>query len=225
MPFDIPVDSVSEQVYPRCQSRTVAVIARPHGFVLAGGQSRRMGRDKAMLQFDGQPLLVRQLNLLRPYVGSVAVLGSAGAYDFLTDPVLPDQMPGRGPLAAILTGLGHSCVDWSIFIACDMPLLQSEFIELLLCFIARSNADAIVPLTHSRWQPLCAAYRKSSIRPIREVLGEGNSAVVQALPRLRVDVITEGDLATARLPESIFENVNRLEDWRRILKLTSAQVR
>ena len=225
MPFDTPVDSVPEQVYARCQSRPVAVIARPHGFVLAGGQSRRMGRDKATLPLAGQPLLLRQLNLLRPYVGSVAVLGSAGTYDFLRDPVIPDQMPGRGPLAAILTGLRHSCVDWSIFIACDMPLLQSEFMELLLGFIAKSDADAIVPLTHSRWQPLCAAYRKSSIRGLREVLDEGNSAVVQALPRLRVDVITGSDLATAGLPENIFENVNRLEDWRKILKLTSAKVR
>jgi molybdopterin-guanine dinucleotide biosynthesis protein A len=184
-----------------------------------------MGRDKALLQLDGQPLLLRQLDLLRPYVGSVAVLGSAGAYDFLTDPVVPDRTPGRGPLAALLTGLEHACADWSIFLACDIPLLSSEFIELLIHVMAKSHADAIVPLIRSRWQPLCGAYRKSSIRGIREVLDEGNFAVVQALPRLRVDAITDDDLAMACLPESIFENVNRREDWEKILNLTARRVR
>jgi molybdenum cofactor guanylyltransferase len=225
LPANAAVASVPERVYARCQPRTVAVNARPHGFVLAGGHSRRMGTDKALLLLNGQPLLLRLLNLLRPYVGSVAVLGLAGAYDFLTDPVIPDRTPGRGPLAAILTGLEHSCADWSIFLACDMPLLSSEFIELLLRFIIKSNADAIVPLSRSRWQPLCAAYHKSSIGRIREVLDEGNSAVIQALPRLRVDVITDNDLAIAHLSESIFENVNRLEEWGKIVDLTSARAR
>lgn len=180
-----------------------------------------MGVDKARLELDGQPLLLRMLNLLRPYVDSVAVLGSTCAYSFVRDPIVPDLLPGRGPLAAILTGLEYQASEWAIFLACDSPLLNSRFIQLLLRFIPKSDSDAIVPRTRHGWQPLCAAYRTTSIPRIREVLGGGDFAIVRALTRLRVDEITSDDLAMAGLPESIFENVNRPEDWDRILRLTS----
>lgn len=214
------IASVFEQEYSRCERRRVAVDPHIHGFVLAGGQSSRMGVDKARLELNGQPLLLRMLNLLRPYVNSIAVLGSAGAYSFVHDPIIPDPLPGKGPLAAILTGLEYLPSDWAIFLACDAPLLSRGFIELLLRFITKSDSDAVVPRTRHGWQPLCAAYRTTSIPRIHEVLGEGDFAIVRALARLRVDVITSSDLVVAGLPESIFENANRPQDWERILRLT-----
>lgn len=197
--------------------------SRPQGFVLAGGGSRRMGSDKARLELEGQPLLLRTLNLLRPHVESVAVLGAAGAYDFVRDPIVPDRRPGSGPLAAILTGLEHARGAWSLFLACDLPLLRSEFLELLVRRVARSDADAVVPRTRFGWQPLCAAYRQTAIPRIRKLLGEGRLAVVQALPRLRVETIAEEDLKAAGIPENTFENVNRPEDWERILAASRAR--
>ena len=201
----------------------IALKSRLQGFVLAGGRSHRMGFDKARLVLDHQPLLLRTLNLLRPHVASVAVLGTAGGYDFLTDPVIPDREPGRGPLAAIQNGLEHSLGDWALFLACDMPLLNSGFVELLLEFIANSEADAVIPRTRLVWQPLCGAYRKTASLRIREVLCEGKSAIVEALPRLRVDVITDDDLVMAGLSQNIFDSVNYPEDWRRILNLASTR--
>lgn len=198
---------------------------RLQGFVLAGGRSRRMGSDKARLDLAGQPLLLRILNLLRPHVESVTVLGSAGTYDFFTDPVIPDRKPGRGPLVAILTGLEHSRADWSIFLACDMPLLSSRFIELLLQLMAKSDADAVVPQTGSGWKPVCAAYRKTAIPQIREAIIASEYSVFRTLQRLRLDVITSSGLATAGIAKNIFENVNRPEDWQRILDLASTRVR
>ncbi len=85
----------------------MASVFRSGGFVLAGGQSSRMGFDKARLQIGGQPLLLRTLNLLGTFVDSVAALGSTDDYGFIHDPVIRDRQPDRGPLAAILTGLEH----------------------------------------------------------------------------------------------------------------------
>jgi molybdenum cofactor guanylyltransferase len=193
------------------------------GFVLAGGQSTRMGLDKARLEIAGVPLLLRTVNLLKAHVDSVAVIGPVGRYEFINEPTIPDRWPGKGPLAAILTGLEHLSGDWGIFLACDLPLLDGRFIELLIRRAEASDSDAVVPRTAGGWQPLCAAYCRSSARQIREVIEEGETAIVKVLPRLQVDVITPEDLATAGIEETIFENLNSPEDRERVLGLLSAR--
>ncbi len=75
------------------------------GFVLVGGKSQRMGRDKALLEVKGQPLLLRTVELLRPYVAEVTLLGAPTRNAHFSIPVLPDRYRGRGPLAALCTAL------------------------------------------------------------------------------------------------------------------------
>lgn len=192
--------------------------SRLSGFVLAGGQSRRMGVDKARLEIGGRTMLLRMLDLLRPHVDSVAVLGAAGKYDFVRDLVIPDSRPGDGPLAAILNGLEHSATDWAIFLACDMPLLNRGFIELLTGSLATTDSDAVIARTRSGWQPLCAAYRQTSVPTIRRALAQGESSIVRVLPRLRVHAITGDEFVSAGIDETTFENVNGPGDWERILQ-------
>jgi molybdopterin-guanine dinucleotide biosynthesis protein A len=195
------------------------MIANPRvgGLVLAGGQSRRMGCDKALLKVDGQTLLLRAINLLRPYAGSVAILGPPGRYESLGVPVIPDRWPGQGPLAALLTGLERSANDWNVFLACDLPLLNAQFIELLLRSIQRDNFDAVVPRTSSGWHPLCAAYRRTCAAQMRKSLDAGRPAIVDLLPDLQVDIITEERLTKAEIDEEILLNVNSPKDWQRVL--------
>ncbi len=85
----------------------------------------------------------------------------------------------------------------------------------------------MLPAARSRlsWQPqpLCAAYRRTAIRRIREALDAGDSAVIQALPRLWVETIGEEDLAAAGLPETIFENMNDPQGWERIQRLRAGK--
>lgn len=188
-----------------------------NGFVLAGGCSRRMGRDKAYLKFNGEPLLLRTVKLLEPYLNSVTVLGPRGRYESLGVPVLPDRWPGQGPLGALLTGLESSANGWNIFLACDLPLLNGQFIELLLRSTLAVKLDAVVPRTNEGWHPLCAAYRRTCSAKIRRALEKGKSAIIDVLPHLRVDVITSDRLAGAGIADGIFENVNSPEDWQRVL--------
>lgn len=195
-----------------------------NGFVLAGGRSTRLGVDKARVEIEGVSLLLRTVNLLKPYVDSVAVLGPAGRYEFIHEPTIQDRWPGKGPLAAILTGLERMTGEWGIFIACDLPLVDGRFIELLIRRVAASKPDAVVPRTTGGWQPLCAAYRRSSARQIREAIEEGETAIIRILPRLQVDVITPEDLAIAGMDEAIFENLNSPEDRERVLGLLAARV-
>lgn len=188
-----------------------------NGFVLAGGRSRRMGCDKAYLKLNGQPLLLRAVNLLKAHLASVAVLGPRGRYKSLGVPVLPDRWPGRGPLGALLTGLESSANGWNIFLACDLPLLNGQFIELLLRSTLAVKIDAVVPRTNEGRHPLCAAYRRTCSAKMRRASEKGKSASIDILPHLQVDVITSDRLASAGIADGIFENANSPEDWQRVL--------
>jgi molybdopterin-guanine dinucleotide biosynthesis protein A len=179
-----------------------------------------MGVDKAGLRIDGQPLLLRTVNLLKAHVDSVAVISPAGRYEFIHDPVIPDHWPGKGPLAALLTGLEHSSSEWNVFLACDLPLLDGGFIDLLIRSASASRSQAVIPCTRDGWQPLCAAYHRTCASPILAALEEGELAIIKVLPRLRVEVINEEHLARAGLGEEIFENLNDPEDWERITACT-----
>lgn len=187
------------------------------GFVLAGGRSRRMGCDKAYLKVNGQPLLLQAVNLLKSHVGSATVLGPRGRYESLGVPVLPDRWPGRGPLGALLTGLESSANGWNVFLACDLPLINGKFIELLLRSMLVGGFEAVVPYMTGAWHPLCAAYRRTCAAPMRRALEGGESAIINVLPHLQVNVITSVHLKSAGIEEDVFENINSPEDWQRVL--------
>lgn len=179
----------------------------PHvnGFVLAGGRSQRMGCDKASLKLNGQPLLLRAVNLLKAHLGSVAVLGPRGRYESLGVPVLPDRWPGQGPLGALLTGLESSANGWNIFLACDLPLLNGQFIELLLRSTLAVKLDAVVPRTNEGWHPLCAAYRLTRSKLLKELdLAQGIAEKKTTIPILS-NILLEASDAELRISATDLE--------------------
>ncbi|MGH9355373.1 MAG: molybdenum cofactor guanylyltransferase [Terriglobia bacterium] len=197
-------------------------VIRAGGFVLAGGASRRMGREKGLLEIGGEPLFLRAANLLKAWVHPVVLLGAPDQYARSGFPTLPDRSPGQGPLSALVDGLEYSALPWNIFLACDLPLLRGEFIELLLQRAARDEFDAIVPKTNDGWQPLSAAYRRTCAPKIRDALKIGRLDVAGVLPDLRVDAVQREQLRELALDDEIFENVNTPEDWQRVLLRTQA---
>lgn len=186
------------------------------GFILVGGESRRMGCDKAWLEISGKPLLLRAAELLRPYVDSITLLGSNERYGAYGFPVLPDRWLGRGPLAALLTGLESARHEWNLFVACDLPLLDGRFFRLLLRCRQEAGFDAVVAMTSIGWQPLCAAYHRSCVPVMQKALEVGQAGIIDVLPKLRVNKILNDRLHAEGFREDIFENVNSPEDWQRI---------
>lgn len=98
------------------------------GYVLAGGKSSRMGRDKALIELAGEPLLRHAVKKLRRVCMDVRVLGAdprLAAYA----PIVPDLHPGCGPLGGMEAALAHSIFDWNLFMPVDMPFLPSAFLH------------------------------------------------------------------------------------------------
>ncbi len=99
------------------------------GFVLAGGRSSRMGRDKALLPLDGRTLIDRVAGLVQRAAGNVTLIAPEGRY--MGYPVIPDLIANQGPLGGLYTALSATKASWNLLVACDMPGVTLEFLENL----------------------------------------------------------------------------------------------
>jgi molybdopterin-guanine dinucleotide biosynthesis protein A len=130
------------------------------GFVLAGGASTRMGRDKALLPWAGGTLLEHVAAAVREAAGSVTVIAPPGRYHHLGLDCVPDLIPGCGPLGGLYTALSLTGADWNLIAACDLPGLTAGFLTRMLDAARRAGRDALVPQTPDGLQPLCAVYHR-----------------------------------------------------------------
>jgi molybdopterin-guanine dinucleotide biosynthesis protein A len=98
------------------------------GYVLAGGRSSRMGRDKALLELVGKPLVLHAVVKLRRVCIDVSILGSDPALDAYA-PLVKDLHPGCGPIGGMEAALLHSRHDWNMFLPVDMPFVPSAYLR------------------------------------------------------------------------------------------------
>jgi molybdenum cofactor guanylyltransferase len=183
------------------------------GFVLAGGESRRMGTPKQLLVLDRQTMLDRQLRLLRQVCGAAAVVGEqTTAPD--GSPAFSDIHPVRGPLGGIHAGLVYSRTEYNLFISCDLPFLRSNFLEYLCERAIESGADATIPRTSDQcFQPVCAVYRRRIRRIIQWSLEAGNGKITRVFPQMRCEFLDSSELAKKGFSSAMFVNMNSPADY------------
>lgn len=113
-------------------------------FILAGGQSRRMGHDKALLSLAGQPLIAQALSTLRDAGLSPVIAGARSDLSRFA-PVIPDPDPGLGPLAGICAALESSSARNAIFLPVDLPLLPASLVAYLVHHAQITSAAVTLP--------------------------------------------------------------------------------
>ena len=196
------------------------------GLILAGGLSRRMGGgDKPLIQVEGQSLLDRTIDRLRPQVGPM-ILNANGDPSRLAEftlPVVPDAIQGyAGPLVGILTGLewltDHSLgVEWMVSVAADTPLFPENLVERLLAAVKAENADLAVAYTGKRSHPVFALWPTRLAAELRAaVVGEDIRKIEAWTDRYKVARV---DWPT--VPIDPFFNVNTPEDVVRLRMILS----
>lgn len=180
--------------------------------ILAGGQSRRMGRDKSLLDVGGVPLIQRIAGQLTPRFDEVVVSAAIpGVYDFLGLPVVVDSVDDQGPLFALVELLGMARHDRLLIVSCDIPDVPMEFVTKMLT-LAEPGTDAVVPVNHEGiLEPLLAVYRRSFLSVAQPAVDRGERALPMVYPDAR--------LATPALPKKIrLHNLNTPEEYEAYLR-------
>lgn len=190
--------------------------------ILAGGQSRRMGRNKLSLEVGGETLVQRVTAALSRRCDEVIL---AGAFDDVPTNVLrvDDARPGEGPLAGMEAGFSEAQFPLVFVAAGDMPFLGDELVSHLLDELVRGEVEAVVPLYGGRLHPLCAAYERSVLPQLRSALDEGVRSAREFVGRLeRVAYVADEEIRPIGDPDLLLMNVNSPEDLRRAREVAGA---
>jgi len=179
------------------------------GVVLAGGASRRMGRDKARLEIGGEAMARRAATALAA-AGAAEVFcmgGDAGALSALGIDVRPDEHPGEGPLGAVVTAIHLAAHDTVMVLACDVIEPAPRAIAATVTALEEdADADAAIPTDGRRLQPLHAAYRRRCGPVLAGAFAEGERSIARVLSQLRLVTVTGVDpvaLADADTPKDL----------------------
>lgn len=197
------------------------------GFILAGGASSRMGRDKAGLRLQGKTFIEHAAAALAKITGGKISLVGNLPFDrleinfsrgkILEMPVIADLQTkdAHAALVGLHAALARAESDWAAVIACDLPFVTEELFARLASFTGDENADAIVPLQpDGRAQPLCALYRRDRCLPAAEnALNGENWKLQNFLRRINTRFIEFDKLADLPNSERFFLNVNTPEDF------------
>ena len=180
------------------------------GFVLCGGESRRMGRDKALLEIDGEPLVVRVAEAIRFVTEPVTLVGPRNLYEKLGFPVIEDEHRGSGPLSGIVAALENSLAPRALILACDLAGIDREFVSQICRKSLESNGfDAWVAENSERGlEPLCAIYHVRTLDRLRGHLLSKRLKLRDILKEMRIERVPAPGPAT-------LANVNTPDDWKR----------
>ncbi len=166
------------------------------GYVLAGGSSRRLGRDKALLEVGGMTLVERAVRTLEALGLEVRVVcGSEDQARRVQSPAILDRTPGQGPVMGIWSALHHSDHQNNCFLCCDMPFLPSKLLSKL--WSRKRGFHVVVPTDQKgRIQPLCGIYSKHCLGVLEDQLERGVLSILDVLKseRLKVKVVAAQEL-------------------------------
>ncbi len=154
--------------------------------VLAGGESRRMGKDKCLLSIAGKPMIEHILDQLRHNFKHLIISADETAkFDFLNIPVVADKKKGIGPIMGILSSLEKAHTDLIFVTSCDVPDINLPIVRRML--LSAENHDAVIPLTgDDLYEPLFAVYRKSVIDHCHELIEAGEKKISKLFDRIDI---------------------------------------
>jgi molybdopterin-guanine dinucleotide biosynthesis protein A len=200
---------------PNERDRTISA------FILAGGASSRMGSDKALLDFRGEPLIAHTARLLARFAKDIVVIGAPKQYSHLGLHVIADAIvrasedgePLRTPLVGIATALSVSSSPWNLILACDLPYLTSRWLAWFLARARRSTALVVMPRTASGLEPLAAIYHRDCLASILDALKQGVRKVTDATSGLRAEIVQEKDWSELDPEGCVLTNMNSPADY------------
>ena len=182
------------------------------GVVFCGGASRRMGRDKARLELEGESLVARAAARLDEFASEVVLAsGHVERYPETGRPCVLDALAGVGPLGGLAAALEHAehrLRARLVLLACDMPDVPPALLGRLLERARRTEADVVLPASPAGDEPLCAVVHARVLPAVRAALARGERRMDAFHGACRVE-----RLALAPSEAALVRNLNSPADW------------
>ncbi len=183
------------------------------GIVLAGGENRRMGADKAFLPVDGVPMIERVLRALRQCTERIIIVTNSPAVYISYDAVvITDAFDKRGPLTGIYSGLRSSEDEYNVVVACDMPFLNSGLLSYMTGLAP--GYDAVLPKIGDYAEPLHAVYRRGLLPVLEEQIRSDRRRIFDIFAGLRVRYVTAAEIDRFDPRRQSFINLNTPEEYK-----------
>jgi molybdenum cofactor guanylyltransferase len=198
------------------------------GYVLAGGGSTRFGRDKALVEVGGTPMLGRMIELLRSVTREVKIVAAANKYATFGAEMVEDRWPGEGPLGGIITALEDAArsaawPEWNLILSCDMPFLTRDWLAYLCERAGRSEAQVTFPHSASGPEPLCACWQTMAAAKLRSGFESGVRKVTAGIALLRAEVLDEADWKRFDDEGRLFWNMNTAADYQQAQRILESE--
>ena len=183
--------------------------------IQAGGQSTRMGENKALKPFMGRPLVQRVIERLAPIADELLLTtNQPEEFAFLELPLFTDIKPGRGPLGGLYTALVSAKYSSVAVVACDMPFASAPLLVAAASILSQEGADVVIAETAEGFEPLHAVYRRETCIPAIESAMEADQwRVISWLPQVKVRKLTPDELGRYDPENLAFWNVNTPDEF------------
>lgn len=181
-------------------------------FILAGGQSSRMGTEKAFLELDGHLLIDRMIGIAKSVSEAMRIVGPKQKFGAFGQ-IVTDVYAERGPLGGIHAALAISPTEYNLMLAIDMPFLDKRFLQYMLAEAHKTPALVVVPKVGGGYQPLCAVYRKAFAEVADKALSRGDNKIDTLFEPGITRVIDEAEFGQLGLPPTMFQNLNTREEY------------
>jgi molybdopterin-guanine dinucleotide biosynthesis protein A len=202
-------------------SRDVGGTRQIGGIILAGGQSSRLGQDKALIDVEGELLIERVIMRLRQVVAEIVlVTDRPERLAFLGLPMTRDLYPGIGTLGGLHAGLAALHAKYAVAVGCDMPFLNPDLLRYLVSL--RDTYDVVMPQLGKYYEPLHAVYGTHCLPLIERTIQAGERRIMHALRGARVRYVQDAQIRAYDPHLRSFFNVNRPEDLERMRTLLDA---
>jgi molybdopterin-guanine dinucleotide biosynthesis protein A len=188
--------------------------------IQAGGQSSRMGRDKALMGFLGQPLIQHVHQRVEFLAEDIFITSNRpDDYEFLNIPIFTDIIPGIGALGGIFTALKSSKQHVVGVIACDLPFINPDLLSYCKDILVDSSVDVVIPRTEHGLEPLHAIYRVETCSPLVEAaINAGNRKAISWHAEAKIHIIPPEEIFQFDPHGIAFWNVNTPADFRKAEK-------
>ncbi len=178
------------------------------GIILSGGQSTRMGTDKALIQINGKTLLENVIHICQPLCTQILISSNNIAHEKFGYKTIPDEIKNCGPLGGIYSCLKQSENEWNFVVSVDAAYVEPEFVSFLISEIG--NYDAIAPIHDFGKEPLIAMYQKKGLPEMKKMLDSNNYKMNNLLNSINTKFV-ESQKWVERFPR-IFRNLNQPDD-------------